>query len=151
MAAQNPKQKFFELIHPGKNYEFIGNQKYWIAMSIVLVTLTIVMLPINMYVIKGRGHALNWGVDFRGGSEILVEFSKPVDAGDVRKALADIHLGDAEVVKYDDPSGKKPWNFMVRVGAVSVLSEPQTKKIRESMAKVGDASLQHYEGSEGGD
>jgi preprotein translocase subunit SecF len=151
MPAQNPNQKFFELIHPGKNYEFIGNQKYWIAMSIILVTLTIVMLPLNMYVIKGRGHALNWGVDFRGGSEILVEFSRPVDAGDVRKALADIHLADAEVVKYDDPSGKKPWNFMVRVGAVSVLSDQQAKRIRESMAKVGDASLQHYEGSEGGD
>jgi preprotein translocase subunit SecF len=151
MPAQNPNQKFVELIHPGANYEFIGKQKYWIALSIILVTLTFVMLPLNMYVIKGRGHALNWGVDFRGGSEILVEFSKPVDAGDVRKALGDIHLEDAEVVKYEDPSGKKPWNFMVRVGAVSVLSEAQAKKVREAMAKVGDASLQHYEGSEGGD
>jgi preprotein translocase subunit SecF len=151
MPAQNPKQKFFEIIHPGANYEFIGKQKYWIGLSIVLVTLTIVMLPLNMYVLKGRGHALNWGVDFRGGSEILIEFSKPVDAGDVRKALADIHLQDAEVVKYEDPSGKKPWNFMVRVGAVSVVSEQQAKQIRESLAKEGDASLQHLEWSEGGD
>jgi preprotein translocase subunit SecF len=151
MAAQNEKQKFFELIHPGKNYEFIGKQKYWIALSIVLVTLTVIMLPLNMYVIKGRGHALNWGVDFRGGSEILVEFSKPVDAGDIRKALDTIHLNDAEVVKYDDPTGKKPWNFMIRVGAVSVVSEQQAKQIRESLAKVGDASLQHLEWAEGGD
>src|SRR5258708_32357328 len=119
MAAQNKKQKFFELIHPGASHEFIGNQKYWITMSILLVTLTVVMLPLNAFFFKGRGHALNWGVDFRGGSEILIEFSKPVDAGDVRKALDDIHLSDAEVVKHEDPTGKKLWNFMLRVGAVS--------------------------------
>jgi preprotein translocase subunit SecF len=99
MPAQNENQKFHEIIHPGAKYEFIGKQRYWIGLSIILVTITVVMLPLNMYVFKDRGHALNWGVDFRGGSEILVEFSKPVDAGDVRKALDDIHLKDAEVVK----------------------------------------------------
>jgi len=151
MAVQNPKQKFLEIIHPGASYEFIGNQKYWIAMSIVLVTLTVVMLPLNMFVFKSRGHALNWGVDFRGGSEILVEFSKPVEASAVREALNDIHLGDAEVVKYEDPTGKKLWNFMLRVGAVSVVSEQQAKKIQGSLANEGGASLQHLEWSEGGD
>jgi preprotein translocase subunit SecF len=151
MAVQNPKQKFFEIIHPGASYEFIGNQKYWITMSIVLVALTVVMLPLNMFVFKSRGHALNWGVDFRGGSEIVVEFSKPVEASAVREALNDIHLGDAEVVKYEDPAGKKLWNFMLRVGAVSVVSEQQAKKIQGSLANEGGASLQHFEWSEGGD
>jgi preprotein translocase subunit SecF len=151
MATQNEKQKFFEIIHPGAKYEFIGNQKYWIGMSIVLVTLSFLMLPLNSYVFKSRGHALNWGVDFRGGSEIVVEFSKPVDAGDVRKALADIQLADAEVVRFEDPSGKKPWNFMIRAGAVSVVSEQQAKQIRASLATDGDASLKHFEWSEGGD
>jgi preprotein translocase subunit SecF len=151
MPAQNQKQKFFEFIHPGANHEFIGNQKYWIGMSIVLVALTFLMLPLNAFVIKSRGHMLNWGVDFRGGSEILIEFSKQVDAGQVRDALGDIGLKDAEVVKYDDPTGKKPWNFMVRVGAVSVMSEAQTKQIQTSLAKEGAASLQHVDWSEGGD
>jgi preprotein translocase subunit SecF len=151
MAAQNPKQKFFEIIHPGASYEFIGNQRYWIAMSIFLVALTVIMLPLNAYVLKGRGHALNWGVDFRGGSEIVIEFSKPVEAGDIRKALSDIQLGDAEVVKYDDPSGKKLWNFLIRVGSVSVISEVQAKQIQASLAKEGDATLKHFEWSEGGD
>jgi preprotein translocase subunit SecF len=151
MATQNEKQKFFEIIHPGANYEFIGNSKYWITLSLVLTVLSIVMIPLNIFVIKGRGHALNWGVDFRGGSEILVEFSKAVDAGEVRKAMADIQMADAEVVKYDDPSGQKQWNYMIRVGSVSVLSDAQAKQVRTSLAKVGDASLQHFDGSEGGD
>jgi preprotein translocase subunit SecF len=151
MATQNPNQKFFEIIHPGANYEFIGNQKYWIGTSIFLVLLTLVMLPLNAFVFKSRGHIMNWGVDFRGGSEVVIEFSKPVDPGDIRKALADIQLNDAEVVKYDDPTGKKPWNFMIRAGAVSALSEPQAKQLKETLAKVGDASLKHFDWSEGGD
>jgi preprotein translocase subunit SecF len=151
MATQNEKQKFFEIVHPHSNYEFIGNKKYWIGTSIILTLLTIIMLPLNAYVLKGRGHVLNWGVDFRGGSEVVIEFTKAVDVGEVRKALAEIGLHDAEVVKYEDPTGKKPWNYMIRVGAVSVLSEQQAQQVRQSLAKVGDASLKHFDGSEGGD
>src|SRR5215467_4706116 len=131
MATQNPEQKFTEIIKPGTNYEFIGNTKYWVGLSIILVGLTIAMLPINAYLIKSRGHMLNWGVDFRGGSEILIEFSKPVEAGEVRKTLADAGFADADVVKYADPTGQKKWNYMVRVGAVSVVSEQQAKQIKE--------------------
>src|SRR5690242_20132107 len=120
MAAQNQEHKFFEIIKPGSSYEFIGRQRYWIGLSIVLVALTIIMLPLNAYVFKSRGHALNWGVDFRGGSEILIEFSKPVDVGEIRKTLLDAGFADADVVKYQDPTGQKQWNYMVRVGAVSV-------------------------------
>jgi preprotein translocase subunit SecF len=151
MATQNPEQKFFEVIKPGSNYEFIGKQKYWIGLSIILVTLTIVMLPLNAFVFKSRGHMLNWGVDFRGGSEIVIEFSKQVEAGEVRKTLADAGFPDADVVKFTDPSGQYPWSYMVRIGAVSVVSEQQAKQIRESLAKEGDAALKRFEWSEGGD
>jgi preprotein translocase subunit SecF len=54
-------------------------------------------------------------------------------------------------VKYDDPTGKKPWNYMIRAGAVSVVSEKQAQQIRESLAKEGDATLKSFEWSEGGD
>jgi preprotein translocase subunit SecF len=134
MPATNAQQKFFEIIKPHSNYEFVGREKYWIGLSIVLVTLTAIMLPLNAYVFKSRGHMLNWGVDFRGGSEIVLEFSKPVEAGDIRKTLADAGFPDADVVKYADPSGLKKWNYMVRVGAVSVVSEQQAKQIQESLA-----------------
>jgi preprotein translocase subunit SecF len=151
MAAQKEHQKFFEIIKPHSNYEFIGNQKYWIGLSIVLVGLTILMLPLNAYVFKSRGHMLNWGVDFRGGSEILIEFSKPVEAGDIRKTLSDVGFPDADVVKYADPTGQHPYNYMVRVGAVSAVSEQQAKQIHESLGQVGDANLKRFEWSEGGD
>jgi preprotein translocase subunit SecF len=84
MAEQ---QKFFEVIKSGTDIDFIGNQKYWIGASIVLVLLTFIMLPLNAYVLKDRGHVLNWGVDFKGGTELVVEFNKAVDASQVRDAM----------------------------------------------------------------
>ena len=146
MAAQGTsKQKFFEIIKPGSKYEFIGNQKYWIGTSIVLVLLTIVMLPLNAFVIKSRGHFLNWGVDFRGGTELLLEFSRPIDAGTVRQTLAAIGHDNADVVRYDDPSDKSRMKFLVRIGAVSVLSKEQAQQAQQALAKQGDASLHKFE------
>ena len=151
MATQNQDQKFLEIIKPHSTYEFIGRTKYWVGLSIVLTVVTFAMLFLNAYVIKGRGHFLNWGVDFRGGSEIVIEFSRDVDIQKVRDALAESGFHDADVVKYGDPTGKSQWNYLVRVGAVSVLSEKQAKQMHESMAKVGDASLRRVDWTEGGD
>jgi preprotein translocase subunit SecF len=151
MAAQNQQQKFFEIIKPGSTFEFIGSQKYWIGLSVVLVLITVVMLPLNAFVFKSRGHMLNWGVDFRGGTELVVDFSKPVDAGEIRKVLSDSGHENADVVRYDDPTGKSKNNFMLRIGAVSVVSEAQAKQARELLSKEGDATLKKFEWSEGGD
>src|SRR5262245_2921943 len=151
MAAQNQEHKFLEVIKPHSNYEFIGRTKYWIGLSIVLTAISILMPILNAYVIKGRGHFLNWGVDFRGGSEILIEFSRPVEAGKVRETLAGIGFHDADVVKYEDPTGQKKWNYLVRVGAVSVISDAQVKQIKESLNKIGESTMRRFEWSEGGD
>jgi len=149
MAAN---QKFFEIIKPGINLEFIGNQKYWIGASITLLLVTFLMLPINAYVIKGRGHMLNWGVEFRGGTEIVVDFAKPVDAGAVRAALAAKGFDNADVVKYGSAMERGSSNaYMIRLGAVSVMSSEQAKKVEVALARVGDAILKKFEFSEGGD
>ena len=49
------------------------------------------MLPLNAFVFKGRGHVLNWGVDFRGGSEIVL-------AGPSEPARELLHLLDLETL-----------------------------------------------------
>jgi preprotein translocase subunit SecF len=150
MAAPR-QQKFFEIIKPHSTYEFIGNQKYWIGTSIVLVLLTVIMLPLNAFVIKSRGHFLNWGVDFRGGTELVIEFSRPIDGGELRKTLGELGHDNADVVRYDDPSGKSKNDYMVRLGAVSVLSTEQAKQAKSALATEGDATLKKFEWSEGGD
>jgi preprotein translocase subunit SecF len=150
MAAPS-QQKFFEIIKPHSNYEFIGNQKYWIGTSVVLVLLTLVMLPLNAFVIKSRGHFLNGGVDVRGGTELVIQFSRPVDAGELRKTLAEIGHENADVVRYEDPSGKSKNDYMVRLGAVSVLSAEQAERAKAALSKEGESTLKKFEWSEGGD
>ena len=111
------------------------------------------MLPLNAYVFKGRGHMLNWGVDFRGGSEILIEFSKP-GRGGRRSARRWPTTGfhDADVVKYEDPTGEKqvelPGPRRRRLGR---LRGSRPSRFASRCAKVGDATLQRLEWSEGGD
>jgi preprotein translocase subunit SecF len=143
------QQKFFEVIKSGTDIDFVGTKKYWIGASIALILLTFVMLPINAYVLKDRGHVLNWGVDFKGGTELVVEFNKPVDAGQIRDAMSAAGLHNAEVVKYGAEGGAQ--SFMIRLGAVSVMSAEQVKKVEAGLARVGDASLKNFDFSEGGD
>lgn len=150
MAAPS-QQKFFEVIKPHSSYEFVANKKVWISLSVVMTLITLVMLPLNAFVIKSRGHFLNWGVDFRGGTEMVIQFSRPVDAGELRKTLSDIGHENADVVRYEDPTGKSKNVYMVRLGAVSVLSAEQAKQAQSALAKEGDASLKKFEWSEGGD
>src|SRR3954466_1425383 len=148
MAAH---QKFFEIVHPGLDIDLIGKQKYWIGASIFLVLVTFLMLPINAYVLKDRGHILNWGVDFRGGTEILVEFSKPFPATAVRDAVTKSGYHNAEVVRYGEQNSN---SYMIRMGAVSIVSADQADKAKAALAKVGDATLNTERGfdfTEGGD
>ncbi len=144
MAGQ---QKFFEVIKSGSNYDFIGAKKFWIAVSLTLIAVSLAMLPINAYVIEGRGHMLNWGVDFKGGTELIVEFSRPVEVGAIRKAVSGAGLENADVVKY----GTGANSYMIRTGAVSIMSPEQAKKIEAGLARIGDATLKKLEASEGGD
>jgi preprotein translocase subunit SecF len=146
MAEQ---QKFFEVIKSGTDIDFIGTQKYWIGASIILVLVTFLMLPINAYVLKDRGHALNWGVEFQGGSELVVEFTKAVEASQVRDAMTAAGLHNADVVKYGSDGTTS--SYMIRLGAVSALSSERAKSVEASLARVGDAGLRKFEFSEGGD
>ncbi len=144
MAEQ---QKFFEVIKHGTDIDFIGTQKYWIGASLILIVLSFLMLPINAYVIKDRGHMLNWGVDFKGGTELVVEFNQAVEAAQVRHAMTAAGLHNADVVKY----GVGSHSYMIRLGAVSIMSPEQTKRIETALARVGDAGMRKLDTSEGGD
>ena len=60
-------QQFFELIRPDHNFDFVGKTKPLLISSAILIVFSLLMLPINM-ILPGRGHALNFAIDFRGGT-----------------------------------------------------------------------------------
>jgi preprotein translocase subunit SecF len=143
------KTNFFELIKPNHNIEFSGRMNLFLGMSTFLVLFSIAMLPINL-VIPGRGHVLNFGIDFRGGSELRVDFKSPQDAAHIREAMQAGGFLDTEVVKFRDAD--HPNAYLLRFGAVSPLSEKQAEALHQAFAtKFGADAVKKFEFSEGGD
>jgi len=88
MATHKP---FREIVPPNSNFEFIGRIKTWAIISTLLISASIGMLFVNKSM---RGDYLNWTIDFKGGTEIILGFKKAgtdkpatVSSGDVRNAL----------------------------------------------------------------
>src|SRR5215471_17880975 len=145
MAAQ--KHKFFELIKPNHDFNFVGRMRLLLGISMVLVLGSIAMLPINHF---WRGHTLNYGIEFRGGTELQVAFSKPEEANEIRSAMAQGGFKDTEVVKIKDAA--YPNTYLLRFGAVSTVTEKKSEELQEALkGKFGADVMRKFEFSEGGD
>lgn len=70
--------------------DFLGKAKYFVPISLLLVTLSIIVLIPGV-----RG--LNMGIDFTGGTEFTIDFSEPVDTSVLRSALANIPSGQIDL------------------------------------------------------
>jgi preprotein translocase subunit SecF len=136
-----------EWIRPGINMDFIGRARLWYGVSAVAVTLSLLLLPVNMF---ARGSVLNYGNDFKGGSEIQVEFARGVDPAAVRAALDRHGYRGAEVVRIQD--ARRPHLYVLRLGEVSAYSEKQIDQAKKALAeRFKDEQLKRLDFSEGGD
>ena len=141
------KHQFFELIRADHNFDFVGKTKPLLVVSVILILFSFAMLPINV-AIKGRGHTLNYAIDFRGGTEMRIDFSRPVEPGEVKAAMEHGGFKDAEVVTL--PEFKNA--YLVRFTAVSPLSPEQAKKAEDTLRqRLGNDAVRKFEFSDGGD
>jgi preprotein translocase subunit SecF len=109
--------------------------------------MSILLLPINTLT-KSRGYALNFSVDFRGGTEMRVDFSRPVAIADVIQAMEAGGFKDTEVVSL--PEFKNA--FYIRFTAVSPLTPEQAQKAEAQLRdQLGQETVRKLEFSEGGD
>jgi len=98
-AAQ--KFNFREFVPPTLNLDFVGKRYAFLVVSSILNVLAIVL-----FVTMG----LNYGVDFRGGTDMRVRFSEPTSAAAVREELAGLDLRDLAVQDFGS-SGRE---FLLR-------------------------------------
>jgi preprotein translocase subunit SecF len=104
------------LIKPGRYFDFMRMRKLFFLISFVLLGLSTVFLFVP---------GPKWGTDFKGGTEIQVEFKKPVDASAVRQAVESIEdngvrqFESAEVVAVPGNTSR----YMIRVQEVSSISD----------------------------
>jgi preprotein translocase subunit SecF len=76
------------------NIDFIGKRKTWYMVSILSVLVGLVALGI-----KGIGY----GIDFTGGTEVIVKFQTTPNVGSIRNALDKSGLKRTEIKSYGDP------------------------------------------------
>ena len=135
-----------EWIKPGTSFDFMGRKRIWLYSSWGATGLSLLLLLVNVF---ARGSALNYGNDFKGGSELTIEFSRQVDPAEVRSALARHGFGDAEVVRVQE---KDKNLFIVRLGEVSAYSKDQIEAARKALAaRFKDEGPMRLDFSEGGD
>src|SRR5262249_7556473 len=131
--------RFRELIQPGTNFEFVGKTRLWLTLSTIAVLVSLLMLPVNYFL---RGSPLNFSIDFKGGTDIVATFGKPVQAGAVRKAVEDAGVVNVEVstFKFRGADDQMQDAYMVRVPEFGALSAPQQAKVADDLVKeVGGA------------
>ncbi|MCF8069367.1 MAG: protein translocase subunit SecF [Desulfobacterales bacterium] len=85
-----------QFIKDNVNINFIGNKKIAIAVSAILLLVSVISLVAH----KGP----RYGIDFAGGTLIQVKFANTVNLDDVKSGLADIDLGKSSVQLFGDPA-----------------------------------------------
>jgi preprotein translocase subunit SecF len=70
------------------NINFMGQRKVW-----YLVSASVILIGMVSLFIKG----IDYGIDFLGGTELIVQFNQPAKIADVRAAMDRVGLGRAEI------------------------------------------------------
>jgi preprotein translocase subunit SecF len=138
------QHKFRYLLPPGNNFKFVAKFKIWIVMSILLMSASIGMLFVNKAV---RGSHMNWTIDFKGGTEIILAFKDKataaytkVDPGKVRgfldKGAHDVEVSDISWEATDAQGNDvKVEGLVIRTPRFSALDAAQAEKARAAFVE----------------
>lgn len=80
-----------EFFNPNSNIDFMGAKKYTAFFSICIFIISISALLIN---------GLKWGLDFTGGTQVLVSYENAVDLEQIRHRLQETGFKEAQVISY---------------------------------------------------
>lgn len=70
------------------------------------ITLGLSILGIIASIFLYFSAGLNYGIDFRGGSMLMVETVEPVDVGALREVVDSVGVGDTSVTELNDPGAE---------------------------------------------
>ena len=78
------------------NYDFLGKRKFFYGVSG-----TLFLLGLLFIILRG----LQFGIDFKGGSEIVLEFQNTISIGEVRNEIDTLGLGNVEIKTFGGEKG----------------------------------------------
>ena len=116
-ATQNTKEESFG------RFDFVKNIGLFGGISLALVIISLVYLAI-----KG----INYGIDFKGGTEIQVKFADTVAIDNLRKSAENLHIGEIGIQSFGESN-----EFIIRFQGKTGNSDKETNEIlNQSIAKV---------------
>jgi preprotein translocase subunit SecF len=117
-----------EFFKPGRQFDFMGQRKFWIilSMSLVAISTAFTFWPwANVW-----PYGPNYGTDFQGGTEIEVAFKQTVDTGEIRKAVESSGFSTPDVVSIGPANTN---HYFIRVQDVSVLDDASKDALRRAL------------------
>lgn len=78
------------------NIDFLSKRKLFYVVSLVIFV-------VGLLNVVFRG--LEFGIDFKGGSEVVLQFENSIEIGKIRSNLSNIGLGDLEIKTFGDERG----------------------------------------------
>lgn len=118
--------KMFQLVPNDANFDIIGKSKITAMISIIMVLVSIVLI-----VAIGP----KYGIDFRGGTEMILAFSGDVSDDEVREAAEKIGLTDASVQRFGLAEDNR---FLIQTQGVSLIDAEKIAEIETQLKTVGD-------------
>lgn len=112
-----------EIIKRGTNIDFVGKRKLALFFSLTLIAITIASLVYK----KGP----NYGIDFAGGTQVIVKFSDDPSISDLRGSLEAAGLGDILVQDFGDGIGE----YLIRVEKSNSETERLSLRIKEKLTE----------------
>lgn len=132
--SKEKPMKMFQIYPYDANKDILGKRKITTIISAVLIVLSLLLVA----TIGPR-----WGIDFQGGTEMILHFNEDVTDEQVREAAQAVGLSDATVQRFGAASERR---FLVQTQDVSVVDETRVGMIRQELEALGD--LQWAEWSE---
>lgn len=96
-------------------FDFVGKAGIFGGLSIFFVIASLIYLAVN---------GINYGIDFKGGTEIQVKFAQPVTIDQARQAMDALKLGDVGVQSFGEGD-----EFIIRFQGKQGATDKETNEI----------------------
>lgn len=96
-------------------FDFVGKVGVFGGISLILV-----IISLGYLLVRG----VNYGIDFKGGTEIQVKFAQPVDIQQMRKSVEDLKIGEVGVQSFGAES-----EFIIRFQGQTGKTDKETNEM----------------------